>query len=740
MEGRLCPCPAPAESSSTGFHENPLPMVKKEDELSATICPSDNPPATGCNSPINDDIHEQNDTSSAFGWSESKQDICSIKNTCGGIVTSSDFKMEDTHDIKNSLPTDSIYKKNLLDSELSHEIKFERMSDSESTFQLHQENLQVKTEYELPTASFNYPINDNLCKQESSAFESIESKQNLCSIENACGGQVPWRDFKMKNNDDIECILPSTSSYNKCFSDSQSSLEIYFEHTTNGESTLQQHQGNLQVKKEVELPITGRNSPVNFDLNEQESSALERSESKQNLGSIENTCGEKVSLSDFKMKNIATIESTLPTTSNFKNCFPNSELSHEIYLEHASNGESTLQLDQKNVIQFENEHCSKSWHVVHERAHTGEKPYKCDICFQSFSLNYSLFTHKKVHTERKLYECDICSKSFSQKYTLAYHKIAHTESTSYKCEICLKSFKRKFQLAMHERSHTGEKPYKCDICLNSFSQKPSIVRHMESHTKEKLHKCNICKKSFLRKYQLFNHELCHVQEKPYKCEICSKSFTHQCFLATHEKSHTGEKPFKCDVCSKSFTRIRSLTIHEMSHSTEKPFKCNICFKSFVQKYQLAKHEISHTGERPYECDLCSKSFAQKANFVRHVKSHTAKKLHKCDVCLKSYARKSDLASHMMFHHDLKPHKCNICSKSFVQKNDLIKHKRTHTGEKPYKCDICFKSFAIKSYVVIHKRSHSGEKPYKCDICLKSYSAQSNFQRHFKSHTEKCIKV
>ncbi|XP_077292854.1 uncharacterized protein LOC143915907 [Arctopsyche grandis] len=805
MEGRLCLFPAPVESSSTGFHDNPLPLVqripsccqlrvKKEDEMSTPICPGANPLATGCNSPVNDDIHEQNNTLSAFEWSESKQDVCSFKNTCRGNVPSIDFKMENIHDIETSLTTDSIYKKYLSDSELSHEIKFEHTSDSESTLQLHQENSQVKTEYELPAtdcnypvndnvykqessilewneskqnlssidnikteyelpatgcnypvndnaykqessavgwieseqnlcsienvrteyelpaSDCNYPVNDNLYKQESSSFERFEFKQNFCSIENMSGAQSTWNDFKMKNNDNIESILPTTSIYKNCLSDAQSSHEVKFEHTLNSQSTPQLLQENLQIKTEYELPTTSCNYPVNDNLYKQESSSYERIESKQNLCSIENMCGGQATRSDFEMKHNDNIEFILPNTSNYEKCLSNLESSQGMYFEHASNGESILQLHQENVIQFENEHCSKSWHVIHERSHNGEKPYKCDICFKSFALNYSLFTHKKDHHfEEKQYKCDICSKSFTQKYYLLDHKLTHTENMSYKCDICLKSFATKSQLITHERSHTGDKLYKCDICSNSFSHKGSIVRHMESHTKEKLHRCNICKKSFLRKYQLFKHELqVHVQEKPYKCEICSKSFSHKYDLTTHERSHTGEKPYKC----------------------------NICLKSYTQKPQLIKHERSHSEERPFKCDLCSKDFAQRDNFVRHVKSHTAEKLHKCDICFKSFARKSDLVSHKLYHLDVKPHKCNICPKSFAQKQHLIKHQRTHTGEKPFKCDICFKSFAMKSYIAIHKRSHSGEKPYKCDICFKSFASQSNFQKHFKSHNEK----
>ncbi|XP_077291724.1 uncharacterized protein LOC143915141 isoform X5 [Arctopsyche grandis] len=539
MEERLCPCPAPVESS-IAINGNPFPrvqfQVKKEDELSATICPGANPQATGCNSPVNDDIHEQNNKSSAFEWSESKQNICSIKNTCGGKVTSSDFKKEDTHDIETSLPTDSIYKKYLSDSELSHEIKFECTSDSESTLQLHQEN--VKTEYELPSTDCNYSVNDDLYKQESSILEWNESQPNLSSIENL---QIKT-EYKLSATN---CNYPVIDNSYK----QESSAVGWIESKQNLFSIE-------NVKTEYELPVTDLNYPVNDNLHKRKSSSFERIESKQNLYSIENMCGGQVTRSDFKMNSNDNIESILPTTSNYKKCVSNSESSYEMHFEHTSNGESTLQLYQEKVIQFENEH-------------TGEKPYKCDICFKSFALSYSLFIHKKDH---------------------------RIEEKQYKCDICLKSFNQKSQLTKHERSHSEEKPFKCDLCSKSFALKAYFLRHVKYHNAKKRHKCNICWKSYVRKSELDLHKLYHLNAKPHKCNICPKSFVQKHHLINHKRTHTGEKPYKCDIC----------------------------FKSFAIKSYIAEHKRTHSGEKPYKCDICLKSYCAQSNLLRHIKSHTEK--------------------------------------------------------------------------------------------------------------------
>ncbi|XP_034415117.1 zinc finger protein 551-like isoform X2 [Cyclopterus lumpus] len=102
--------------------------------------------------------------------------------------------------------------------------------------------------------------------------------------------------------------------------------------------------------------------------------------------------------------------------------------------------------------------------------------------------NRGAFDGRKIRMEHfrtdESHLCVVCGKKFSRIGNLRIHQRCHTGEKPYGCIQCGRRFSQAGDLKKHKRVHTGEKPYYCNQCGKSFSRGENLKRHQKIHIGE----------------------------------------------------------------------------------------------------------------------------------------------------------------------------------------------------------------------------------------------------------------
>ncbi|XP_029384030.1 zinc finger protein 189-like [Echeneis naucrates] len=104
-------------------------------------------------------------------------------------------------------------------------------------------------------------------------------------------------------------------------------------------------------------------------------------------------------------------------------------------------------------------------------------------------INRASFDVRKIRENLRAGDshlCVICGKTFTRVGNLRIHQRCHTGEKPYGCVQCGRRFSQAGDLKKHKRVHTGEKPYYCNQCGKSFSRGENLKRHQKIHIGEAL--------------------------------------------------------------------------------------------------------------------------------------------------------------------------------------------------------------------------------------------------------------
>ncbi|XP_052749085.1 zinc finger protein 334-like [Galleria mellonella] len=178
--------------------------------------------------------------------------------------------------------------------------------------------------------------------------------------------------------------------------------------------------------------------------------------------------------------------------------------------------------------------------------------FGCSQCSYRCQSPAILKIHERTHTGEKPFSCTFCPYKSGQKNNVAKHILVHMKEKPFKCQYCEYRCAQKNNLVVHERTHTGYKPFACPYCEYRTVQKPNLVKHMYLHTDQKPFSCDLCSYRCVQKTNLTKHKQRHLNEKD----------GDNVDIKSQVKSYRSrQKSVKCPHCSYKCVQKASLEKH-----------------------------------------------------------------------------------------------------------------------------------------------------------------------------------
>ncbi|XP_026761198.2 zinc finger and SCAN domain-containing protein 12-like [Galleria mellonella] len=132
------------------------------------------------------------------------------------------------------------------------------------------------------------------------------------------------------------------------------------------------------------------------------------------------------------------------------------------------------------------EHCGKRFItrrllLMHCRAKHGyEKTDKCSYCDYRASNAEQVKIHERLHTGEKPYVCKECSAGFHRKSSYLQHIAIHLPDKNVQCDQCPARFKSVTLMRIHKNRHRAPQyTFRCRVCDNSFARRRNVARHLQ---------------------------------------------------------------------------------------------------------------------------------------------------------------------------------------------------------------------------------------------------------------------
>ncbi len=139
---------------------------------------------------------------------------------------------------------------------------------------------------------------------------------------------------------------------------------------------------------------------------------------------------------------------------------------------------------------------------THLRVNIEEKPYKCNFiiegleCNKEFTRRRCLISHQRIHTGEKPFYCELCKGLFRTSNFLKKHKCTYNKRKLFNCIKCKEKFISKSQIKNH---NCKNKPF-----IQNLNVQPNIHnniitprnQNLKNYCDYRLNENNLCNKQF----------------------------------------------------------------------------------------------------------------------------------------------------------------------------------------------------------------------------------------------------
>ncbi|CAG0883362.1 unnamed protein product [Darwinula stevensoni] len=366
--------------------------------------------------------------------------------------------------------------------------------------------------------------------------------------------------------------------------------------------------------------------------------------------------------------------------------------------------------------------------------HLTGSPFVCNICGFGFEVKVLMKYHmRQRHSDKRLYDhskkpyrCDLCNESFSRQCALDRHTSCfHSKRKPDGSQNSLPKGRAVF--SGHE--------------LGDFVKEDRVTAAAESESLIHIAVAADCHKTDSEQTHRLSHESLGKENRikettkmpttvrnktPLKWPIRRIRPKKRCRRTDHISRHSEDGYFKCDICGveyilptpvldclQYFPGETEMILHDdvaqqsLSEALEEA-SCPVrvlescgsaigCPPIEKVKVEFTQTDIDAPSEsnpkslelgggdaitnvrkgrrkraRPFICETCGSTFSSKDMFDLHVQSRHLTEF-KCHLCRKTFTRERNLKRHALCHSNMERFTCDVCGRSFNWKEGLSQH-------------------------------------------------------------------